>query len=214
MFTGIIESKCLVTSLDAQNEGIDFLLELGELSSGCGLGDSIAINGCCLTVAAIEGAVVSFHAGRETLDLTHLGQLKAGDQVNVERSLRFGDQLGGHLVSGHVDGVGEVIDIVEEPSQTVMRFRIPERLVDQVILKGSIALDGISLTITEHDFDKIAVALIPHTMEVTNLGSKSVGDPINVETDMIGKWIQKQAMPVVEELRKMAEKNNKGVSHD
>lgn len=214
MFTGIVESKCLITALDAENEGIDFLLELAELSSGCGLGDSIAINGCCLTVASIKGTTVAFHAGRETLDLTHLGELKAGDFVNVERSLRFGDQLGGHLVSGHVDGVGEVVEIVQEPSQTVMRFRIPETLVDQVILKGSIALDGISLTITEHAFDRIAVALIPHTMEVTNLGDKSVGDAINVETDMIGKWIQKQAMPVVEQLRNIAEKNSKGGSND
>ncbi len=214
MFTGIIEAKRPVTSLAHKDEGIDFRVDLGPLAADCGLGDSIAINGCCLTVASLQGSEVEFHAGRETLDLTHLGTLVAGDEVNIERSLRFGDQLGGHLVSGHVDGTGRVVAIETEPSQTVMRFEIPSRLQDQVILKGSVALDGISLTVTEHEANIIAVALIPHTMAITNLGTKVVGDPIHVETDMIGKWIQRQAMPVVEQLKSLAEKVKKGDQND
>ncbi|MFT7617262.1 MAG: riboflavin synthase [Planctomycetota bacterium] len=214
MFTGIIEAKKPVTVLTANDGGIDFWVDIGELFDGCGLGDSIAVNGCCLTVAAMDGTSVEFHAGRETLELTHLGSFEVGSRVNIERSLRFGDQLGGHLVSGHVDGVGEVIAVEPEPSQTVMRIRIPAQLKNQVILKGSVALDGISLTISEHIEDVIAVSLIPHTMAITNLCDKKVGDPMNVESDMIGKWIQRQAMPVVEQLRTLADKAQKGIQND
>lgn len=205
MFTGIVEMKLPLIAPRRTEEGLEFGLDLGLLpTEGAGaprLGDSIAVNGCCLTIAELGASGARFHAGRETLGLTNLGGLEAGSLVNVERALRFGDQLGGHLVSGHVDGVGQVHEIVPEESQTVMRFSLPERLLDQVILKGSIALDGVSLTITEVKGPVIAVALIPHTLEVTTLGEKTVGDPINVETDMLGKWILKQTMPITEQLK-------------
>ena len=201
MFTGIVEGKRPVVALSTVDEGLDFVVELGALAEGCGLGDSIAINGCCLTVSALKDTAVTFHAGRETLGLTYLGELSVGDAVNVERSLSFGDPFGGHLVSGHVDGVGEITGIEPEPSQCIMRFRLPDTLRDQVMLKGSIALDGISLTITEHAGRDIAVALIPHTLHVTNLGDRKVGDRVNVECDMMGKWIQRQAQPLMDEMR-------------
>ena len=213
MFTGIVEAKRPVVALSTLDEGVDFVVDLGKLAEGCGLGDSIAINGCCLTVAALGGSEVTFHAGRETLALTHLNRLQEGVLVNVERSLSFGDPLGGHLVSGHVDGTGEVVAIEPEPSQCIMRFRLPESLKDQVMLKGSIALDGVSLTITEHEGCDIAVALIPHTMAVTNLGEKKVGDPVNVECDMMGKWIQRQAQPLMEEMRALLQRAKDGL-HD
>ncbi|MCB9831070.1 MAG: riboflavin synthase [Planctomycetes bacterium] len=204
MFTGIVETKLPILDPRVEGEGLDFGLDLGPLEGAAPrLGDSIAVNGCCLTIARLEAGEARFHAGRETLSLTNLGAIRAGSLVNVERALRFGDQLGGHMVSGHVDGVGRVAEIVPEDSQTVMRFELPERLMKEVILKGSIALDGVSLTLTEIVGRVVAVALIPHTLAITTLGDVRVGDPINVETDMIGKWILKQTGPINEQLNQL-----------
>lgn len=204
MFTGIVETNLPVAAVEKHAEGLDFELELGTVFSELNLGESIAVDGCCLTIAALDGGKARFQAGRETLSLTTLDEIAVGRPVNVERALAFGDRLGGHLVSGHVDGVGRVTSIVEEPSQTVMSFELPERLAGEVILKGSVALDGVSLTITEVSGPVISVALIPHTLEVTTLGVREVGQRINVETDMIGKWIVQQTGPLLEEIERRA----------
>lgn len=190
MFTGIIIARQPVLSARHREEGLDFEIALGEAGRDAAIGDSIAVDGCCLTIETLDGDRARFHAGRETLGLTTLDTLAEGRQVNLEPALRMGDKLGGHLVSGHVDGVGEVAGIRPEPSQTWMTFRLPQRLMSEVILKGSICLDGISLTITEVSDETVSVALIPHTLAVTTLGGREVGDRINVETDGTSKWVK------------------------
>lgn len=202
MFTGLVEGLRTVTEATPHDEGMRLVIDLASSAEGVVLGDSIAIDGCCLTVDGLDGNRASFHAGRETLGLTTLGGLRTGASVNVERSLRLGDRLGGHMVTGHVDGVGEVTAIAAEDSQTVMSFRLPEPLLGQVIHKGSLAIDGVSLTLTEVAGDHVSVALIPHTLEITTLGAKAVGDPVNLEADMIGKWIVQQITPILDDLKK------------
>ena len=200
MFTGIVAGRRPVLQADRGDSGLQLLVDLGDLADGVALGDSIAIDGCCLTVDRRDGETVRFHAGRETLSLTALGGLAVGREVNVERALRFGDDLGGHLVSGHVDGVGRIVALEPEDSQTVLTIELPAALRDEVILKGSITVDGVSLTITDASRGRVSIALIPHTLEVTTLGSKSVGDPVNLETDLIGKWVLRQEQPVLAEI--------------
>lgn len=202
MFTGLVEGLRDVVEATPSDGGLRLVVDLAASSAGVAPGDSIAVNGCCLTVESLDGTRAVFHAGRETLGLTALGGIAAGSAVNVERSLRLGDRLGGHLVSGHVDGVGEVAAITPERSQTVMTFRLPERLRGRVILKGSIAVDGVSLTITDVVADRVSVALIPHTLEITTLGAKAIGDAVNLESDMIGKWVVAQLAPILDELKK------------
>lgn len=201
MFTGLVEGLRTVVAATPTDEGLKLVIDLAESADAGVLGASIAVNGCCLTVDGLEGRNASFHAGRETLSLTTLGNLAEGDQVNVERALRMGDSLGGHMVTGHVDGIGEVVAISPEESQTVITFRLPERLHDQVILKGSIAIDGVSLTLTEVKDGCVSVALIPHTLSITTMGLRGVGEPVNIETDMIGKWVVQQITPILDELR-------------
>jgi riboflavin synthase len=157
----------------------------------CQLGDSVAINGCCLTVIAIKGDVWSFQAGTETLSKTNLGRLQAGDAVNLERSLPVTARLGGHFVQGHVDGVGTVDDIARDADWVTMTFRVPEPLAALMVPKGSVAVDGVSLTLVTVERDRFSIALIPHTLEVTTLGRRQVGDTVNIETDILGKYVQK-----------------------
>ena len=210
MFTGIVEKKVSFETPVLGEDGLDFWVNLGDIGAEVKLGDSIAVNGCCLTVAEKNGSRVFFHAGRETLQLTNLGVLRQGEHINMERSLQFGAPLGGHLVSGHVDGLGRVLEITAEASQTIMRFEIPDQVKEQVVLKGSIALDGVSLTLIQVQGCEVAVAVIPHTLAVTTLGEKKVGDPINVEADMIGKWILKQAGPLMGEMRALIDEGKIG----
>ena len=161
------------------------------IASDGGLGDSLCINGCCLTVVAIDGDVLDFEAGEETLSRTNLGQLTAGDQVNLERSLAVGSRMGGHYVSGHVDTLGELIERKEDPPWANLRFRLPGEFASQIASKGSIAIDGISLTVVDADNDSFSVALIPHTLSVTTLGNRQVGDAVNLETDILAKYVQR-----------------------
>ena len=201
MFTGIVEAKQPVVSVQDGPEQRKLVVDLGDLAVGVALGASIAVNGCCLTVEQLDGHRASFHAGRETLGLTNLGGLGAGQSVNLERSLRMGDELGGHLVSGHIDGTGRVVARDDEPGQTVMTFELAAPLFAQTLLKGSIAIDGVSLTITRRQAGQVSVALIPHTLAVTTLGDRKAGDLVNVETDQIGKWILQRMGPALDELR-------------
>jgi riboflavin synthase len=156
------------------------------------IGDSIAINGCCLTVVTNDGQRLGFEAGPETLARTTLGELAAGSPVNLEPSLRMSDRLGGHFVTGHVEALGELIDRADEGDWSTFWFRFPPELGRYMIPKGSIAVDGISLTLVEVEHDRFSVALIPHTLEVTTLGGRAVGDRVNLETDLLAKYAQKQ----------------------
>ena len=191
MFTGLVETKGTVESIIDQPPGKRFSIRAGCVSEDAKIGDSICINGCCLTVVAIEGELLDFEAGEETLSRTNLGRLIEGSPANLERSLAVGDRIGGHYVTGHVDDLGELIEIREDDPWAHLRFKMPSRLASQVASKGSIAIDGVSLTVVDADADSFSVALIPHTLEVTTLGSRQVGDAVNLETDVLAKYVQR-----------------------
>jgi riboflavin synthase len=161
------------------------------MTQGLGLGDSVSINGCCLTVVAQDGSIAAFQAGTETLSKTNLGRLAEGSPVNLERSLPVDGRLGGHFVQGHVDGVGQVALIDRDGDWITMWFQVPETLAKYLVAKGSVAVDGISLTVVDVESDRFSVALIPHTLEVTTLGIRNVDDPVNIETDILGKYVER-----------------------
>lgn len=204
MFTGLVEDCGSVTHIKPLSAGILLVIDVqgSRLESRADdaflptqIGDSIAINGCCLTVVEIAGHKWSFQAGTETLSKTTLGQLHIGDRVNLERSLLVGARLGGHIVQGHVDGTGTVAEISREGTAEEpwirMVFEVPESLTKQMVPKGSVAVDGISLTLVDVEKTRFNVALIPHTLEVTTLGRKKPSDAVNIETDILGKYVQK-----------------------
>jgi riboflavin synthase len=155
------------------------------------LGDSININGVCLTVAEKRGQTIELDLSLETLEKTTLGELKEGDKVNLERALRLTDRLGGHIVTGHIDGIGVIVEKRRERDFFGLRIRIPQAISRYVVQKGSIAIDGISLTVNECQGEEIQITLIPYTLEKTTLIEKRVGDRVNVEADILGKYVEK-----------------------
>lgn len=191
MFTGIIEHLGKVKQAKRQANSVTIIVDIGPLSDNVSSGDSIAINGACLTVTQIKDSEVNFDVSAETLSKTTVGELKVSDNVNIERSLKIGDKLGGHFVTGHVDGVGVINKIDNEVGQCTMWFSVSEELANMMIKKGSVAIDGISLTIVELREKLFSVALIPYTLEATTLGFKKVGQRVNIETDMLGKWVKR-----------------------
>lgn len=200
MFTGLVEGVATVASIEKNGPGVDLVItppaDLSDLKS-TEIGDSVAINGCCLTVIRIEDQRWTFQAGTETLSKTNLGELSADSVANIERSLRPSDRLGGHFVQGHVDATGQVDAIEQDGEWTNMWFSVPESLTRQMVPKGSITVDGISLTLVNVEATRFSVALIPHTLEVTTLGERRVGDTVNIETDIIGKYMEKMLGGVV-----------------
>lgn len=213
MFTGLVEGLGHVVRIERNGPAIDLVIRPGENlpdRDEVSLGESICINGCCLTLvkssddeigqenappARPSSVTWTFQAGAETLSRTNLGRLESGDVVNLERSLRPTDRLGGHFVQGHIDGIGEVDAIQQQGEWTDMWFRVPAALTRQMVPKGSVAVDGVSLTLVNVDGERFSVALIPHTLSVTTLGRRNVGDAVNVETDVIGKYIEKMLLP-------------------
>jgi len=197
MFTGLVETLGKVVDSIDQPPGKRLVIEApmfreDDPHRDVKLGDSIAINGCCLTVIEIDGDRFTFEAGEETLSRTNLGELQPGQSlVNLERSLAVGDRLGGHYVTGHVDGIGRLIERTDDPPWANLKFSLPPGLPEQVVSKGSIAIDGISLTVVDVGDDFFTVALIPHTLEVTTLGKRSIGDRVNLETDLLAKYVQR-----------------------
>jgi riboflavin synthase len=155
------------------------------------MGESVAVNGACLTVVECDAESFQFQAGPETLLRTNLGELVAGDRVNLERALRLCDRLGGHLVQGHVDGVGRIAERSRQGEWETVWFSSPSELTRQMVRKGSIAVDGVSLTLVEVAADRFSVMLIPHTLENTTLGFKQSGATVNLETDLIAKYVQR-----------------------
>lgn len=192
MFTGLVEGKREIVEIVPEGPGIRLRIDLRELADSAKLGDSIAVSGCCLTVVAIAGSLLDFQAGEETLRCTKLGSLKSGDQVNIERSLKLGDTIGGHLVTGHVDALGSVRARRDSQDWSDIDFNLPSRLAGQVAGKGSIAVDGVSLTVVQAGPDWFSVALIPHTLELTTLGTLTVGAPVHLETDVLAKYVERQ----------------------
>jgi riboflavin synthase len=189
VFTGIIENIGKVKQVIAGAESVQLRVDIGALADGVTPGDSIAVDGACLTVAELAGSVAAFDVSTETLNVTTLGSLRAGGEVNLERSLRVGDRMGGHFVLGHVDGTGTIEGLHALPGQVTLRVLVPPHVCAQLIPKGSVAVDGISLTVAELGADNFSVAIIPHTMEHTTLRRKTGGDRVNVELDVLGKYV-------------------------
>lgn len=193
MFTGIIEETGAVRRIDRAGESARLVIGCSRVLEGCRPGDSIAVNGACLTVTTFDAASFTAEASSETLARTNLGSARSGDLVNLERALRFGDRLGGHLVTGHVDGVGSIKGVARQGNFVLFTFSAPENVARYVVEKGSVAVDGISLTVASvHDTD-FTVMLIPHTLDATTLGRRSQGDRVNLEADIIGKYVEKLA---------------------
>jgi len=192
MFTGLVETQATVEGVIRQDPGVRLIVRSVEIAAEAEVGASIAVNGCCLTVVAKDQATMSFEAGEETLKRTNLQFLKAGAMVNLESSLKVGDALGGHYVTGHIDDLGYLHERLDNEDWTVAWFRAPSRLMNQMASKGSIAVDGVSLTLVDVVEDRFSVALIPHTLAVTSLGRLQVGDPVNLETDILAKYVQRQ----------------------
>ena len=197
MFTGIIEQLATVREVRDQPPGKRLVIHCPSLAADAAIGDSIAINGCCLTVVENADACLGFDAGPETLLRTTLGELRRGSPVNLEASLSVGDRLGGHFVTGHVEAVGAVVAREDEKEWSTFWFSFPPELDRYIVSKGSIAVDGVSLTLVDVERYRFSVALIPHTLAVTTLGGKSVGDPVNLETDLLAKYAQKQPVDAV-----------------
>lgn len=196
MFTGLVEGRGLVAQRAAEGTAVRLEIEPppSMIDEPVAIGDSIAISGCCLTIIAIQNGRWAFQAGEETLAKTNLGELDLGSAVNLERSLPVGGRLGGHFVQGHIDGTG-IVDAVQRDGEWItMWFHVTEDLSRLMVPKGSIAVDGISLTLVEVEPDRFSVALIPHTLDVTTLGLRKVGDRVNIETDILGKYVAKLLM--------------------
>ena len=191
MFTGLIEALATVRSLEKDNAGSNLVLDEPTLAPQLSMGESVAVNGACLTVVLHDLQSFRFQVGPETLLRTNLGQLAVGDRVNVERSLRLSDRLGGHLVQGHVDGLGVIVSRERQGDWEIVWFKCAPELTAQIVSKGSIAVDGISLTVVEVTADQFSVALIPHTLAVTTLGRKQPGATVNLETDVLAKYVWK-----------------------
>lgn len=192
MFAGIVEAYQPVTRIESRPPGIRLVIDGGELAAGADIGHSISINGCCLTVVDVDGSQMGFDAGSETLSRTNLGRLVEGSRVNLERSLVVGDRLGGHFVTGHIDFVATLDQREDDHDWSTFWFRVPRQWTRQMASKGSVAVDGVSLTLVDVEADRFSVALIPHTLNVTTLGRLQAGDPVNIETDVLAKYVEKQ----------------------
>ncbi|MBU1614268.1 riboflavin synthase [bacterium] len=191
MFTGII---CEIGTIK-EKDSASLRVEAREVILGAKVGDSIAVNGVCLTVANLNESSFKAEVMPETLRLTNLGGLKIGDKTNLETALSFSDRLSGHLVAGHIDGKGRIIKKRREGNAVLFSFSLPEELTKYIIKKGSVAVDGISLTVTDVQKDSFSVSIIPHTLSQTILEEKSVGYEANIEVDLIGKYVEKLMAP-------------------
>jgi riboflavin synthase len=192
MFTGIVQAVGRIAVRETRGSDARLVIDAGALDlADVGLGDSIAVAGVCLTVVAIDGARWTADVSAETLALTTLGALAVGDGVNLEKALRLADRLGGHLVSGHVDGVGHVVAVEDDGGSQRWTFRVPAPLARYIAAKGSICVDGVSLTVNSIAPDAFGVTLIPHTLAVTTFGARTKGDPVNLEVDLVARYLER-----------------------
>ena len=190
MFTGIVECRGRIAHFERKEGRVDLAVDMSPyLTEDVAIGDSIALDGLCLTVTAIDGARLSFQAIPETLEKTALADFGVGDGLNVERALRAGDRLGGHIVQGHVDGTGVVREVRRDGEDVRMRVDCSEEIAALLVPKGSVTVAGVSLTVVEPDPGGFSVALIPHTLAETTLGERVVGERVNLEVDVLGKYV-------------------------
>ena len=190
MFTGLVQAIGSVTARTEVSDGLRLLVDIRGLPGPFRIGDSIALSGACCTVVTQESGIAEFFLTSETLDRTWLGQAKVGQTVNLEGALRAGEPLGGHIVQGHVDGVGELVWAIDAQHGGELWAKVPDALQKYCVDKGSITLDGVSLTIAEKDRGAVRIAVIPHTAQQTTLGSRVVGDPLHVEVDVLAKYVE------------------------
>lgn len=191
MFSGIVEALGKVADIISEPPGCRLVIEDESIASQSKVADSISVNGCCLTVVEQTPKTVTFQAGPETLLRTNLGDLKKGDPVNLERALALGDRLGGHFVSGHIDGLATLSKIDDQGDWASYYFTVTKELAAAMASKGSVAVDGVSLTLVDCEKDMFSVALIPYTLNVTTLGVRKIGDKVNIETDILAKYVQR-----------------------
>ena len=203
MFTGLIEAICIVKSVRRSGEVGLLTIDLGELADETKIGDSIAINGVCLTVVKLNSRVAAFELSSETLTNSTLGKLKASSPVNAELAIKAGGRFGGHIVQGHIDGVATIKAIIKRGRFADIKFAVKAELLDQMVTKGSVAVDGISLTIANMDGNSISCAIIPETLEKTTLGRAKIGDVVNIETDIIVKTIKNQLEKILPQEQKL-----------
>ena len=194
MFTGLIEAVCTVRAVSPADSsgGGTLVVDLGSLADGVRCGDSIAVDGACVTVTKLEGATATFGLSRETMERSTLTALRPGSSVNIERAMQAGARFGGHIVQGHVDGIGTVKALSTSGEYATIAFTAEKDLLDLTVAKGSVAVNGISLTIASMDVNSFTVAAIPGTLTRTTLGKVRIGDRVNIETDIIVKAVKKQ----------------------
>ena len=201
MFTGLVTDRGRLSEMDRSPAGARLRIE-SRLAAELREGDSVAVNGVCLTATRVSAGSVTAEAMNETLRRTALGELRTGDPVNLELPLRAGDPLGGHMVQGHVDGVGRVAALEDDGFARRVRIEAPEHLLRYVVEKGSIAVDGVSLTVVEVDARSFTASLIPETLERTNLGDAQVGRNVNLEVDVLAKYVEKSVQAGLEASRR------------
>jgi riboflavin synthase len=197
MFTGLIQTVCTVKSASKTGGARNLSIDLGPVRAETKTGDSIAISGVCLTVSKLQGNLATFDVSVETLEKSTLGKLKAGDKVNIELSMGPSDRFGGHFVLGHVDGTATIKSIEKHNQFADIKFKTPPELLEQMVIKGSVAVDGISLTVAQMDKENFTVAIIPETLKRTTLGIAKPGDAVNIETDIIVKTIKSQLAKIL-----------------
>jgi len=191
MFTGIIEEVGHVQRIQKTSSGICLTLRTQKTYRDSSLGASLSVEGACLTVIQKKGKSLSFDVSKNTLRQTTLGSLKVGDRLNLERPLKVGSRLGGHLVQGHVDGVGQITQRAQEGENVILRIKCPKGMITYLVPRASVAIDGVSLTVTDVFRNAFSLYLVPHTLKVTRLGKKNVGDPVNIEIDLLLKLLKR-----------------------
>lgn len=202
MFTGLIEGIGRIKSVKRRQTSASYEFEVAFDLGRVNVGDSVAVNGCCLTVTSRLGNRFWADISDETLRITALGGLQAGDELNIERALKVGDRLGGHMVQGHIDGVGKITSINDLQDGKALEIQIPKRLMKYVVEKGSLAINGISLTVNQVKEDIVLIRIIPHTVEMTTLKNSRTGDAINLEVDIVGKYVEKLRFLEADEFHK------------
>jgi riboflavin synthase len=191
MFTGLVEEVGHVVAIERADRSARLTIRCRDVIVGLPIGASVAVDGCCVTATTVLGDAFTVDLMLETMRVTALGELEVGDAVNLERALRVGDRLGGHLVQGHVDGVGEVIAVEDVPGTRLVSVRIPADLARYLVAKGSLCVAGVSLTIARLEDDVATIGLIPHTLGMTNLAGLAGGDHVNLEVDVVAKYVER-----------------------